>query len=166
MFLGISSLILASVIDTVFVGWLGTSELAVISFAFPFMMVVMSLTMGLGVGVTSIMSRTLGGGDREKSLTIGTHTLILATVVSITVGIAGFASASSLFAIQGAESDVLAMTVAYAQIWLLGLPFFCHPDDGWHDASSARRRAFASDHHGGWLGAAGRAGSHLDIRGG
>ena len=35
MFLGISSMIVASMIDTIYIGWIGTRELAAVSFSFP-----------------------------------------------------------------------------------------------------------------------------------
>ena len=63
MFLGISSMILASMMDTVYIGWIGTQQLAAVSFSFPVVMGLSSVSMGLGVGATSLMSRALGSGD-------------------------------------------------------------------------------------------------------
>ena len=127
MFLGISSMIVASMIDTVFVGWLGTLELAAVSFTFPLVMALSSVSMGLGIGATSIMSRTLGSGDRTRCLLIGTHTLILVTLLIAVVSVVGYASATDLFAVMGAGEDIRPISESYVRIWFLGLPFFALP---------------------------------------
>ena len=81
MFLGISSMMLASMIDTIYIGWIGTHELAAVSFSFPVVMGLSSVSMGLGVGATSVMARTLGSGDREAATLLGTHTLVLVAIL-------------------------------------------------------------------------------------
>ena len=48
MFLGISSMIIAAMIDTIYVGWIGTVELAAVSFTFPVVMALTTLPMGIG----------------------------------------------------------------------------------------------------------------------
>ena len=81
MFFGISSMILASMIDTIYIGWIGTQQLAAVSFSFPLVMGLSSVSMGLGIGATSIMSRTLGRGDRTRAYVLGTHTLLLVLIL-------------------------------------------------------------------------------------
>jgi len=127
MFLGISSMIVASMIDTVYIGWIGTRELAAVSFSFPLVMGLSSVSMGLGVGATSIMSRTLGGGDRTRSLVLGTHTLLLVAVLVLSLAVAGWFWAEPLFDILGADTVTLPYAVAYIRIWFIGLPLFALP---------------------------------------
>ena len=66
MFLGISSMIVASLIDTVYVGWIGTLELAAVSFTFPVVMAMATVSMGLGIGASSIIARVVGAGDEKN----------------------------------------------------------------------------------------------------
>ena len=106
MFLGISSMIVASMIDTVYIGWIGTVELAAVSFTFPLVMAVSSVSMGLAMGATSIMSRIVGGGDRERCLLIGTHTLILVLLLVVVISILGYVYAPVLFQWQGAGEEI------------------------------------------------------------
>ena len=127
MFLGISSMIVASMIDTVYIGRIGTVELAAVSFTFPLVMAVSSVSMGLGVGATSIMSRILGSGDRERCLLIGAHTLILVLLLIVVISILGYVYAPVLFRWQGASEEILPTTVAYVRIWFVGLPLFAIP---------------------------------------
>jgi len=127
MFLGISSMIIASMIDTVYIGWIGTVELAAVSFTFPLVMAVSSVSMGLGVGATSIMSRILGSGDRERCLLIGAHTLILVLLLIVVISVLGYVYAPVLFRWQGASDDILPITVSYVRIWFVGMPLFAIP---------------------------------------
>ena len=127
MFLGISSMIVASMIDTIYIGWIGTLELAAVSFTFPLVMAVSSVSMGLAMGATSIMSRILGGGDRARCLLIGTHTLILVFLLVVVISILGYVYAPVLFQWQGAGDEILPITVSYVRIWFVGLPLFAIP---------------------------------------
>ena len=88
MSLGIVFILAMNLIDTYYVGKLGTNELAAMSFTFPVVMVVMSATMGLGVGTTSAIARAIGGGDERLVRRLTTHALILA-VADIPAVIAG-----------------------------------------------------------------------------
>jgi len=124
MFLGISSMILASMIDTIYIGWIGTRELAAVSMSFPLVMGLSSVSMGLGVGATSIMSRTLGGGDRDRSLVLGTHTLVLVALLVVSIAVAGFVCAVPLFRGLGADAETLPLASDYIRIWFVGLPLF------------------------------------------
>lgn len=52
-----------NLVDTFFVGQLGTNELAAISFTFPVVLIGGSLAMGLGVGTAAVVSRAIGEGN-------------------------------------------------------------------------------------------------------
>ncbi len=127
MFLGISSMIVASMIDTVYIGRIGTPELAAVSFSFPLVMALSSVSMGLGVGATSIMSRALGGGDRSRTLLLGTHTLLLVGLLVLSLAIAGWLWSVELFELLGADAQILPLAVGYIDIWFIGLPLFALP---------------------------------------
>ena len=127
MFLGISSMMLASMIDTIYIGWIGTRELAAVSFSFPVVMGLSSVSMGLGIGATSLMARTLGRGDRAGSLLVGTHTLVLVALLVLTLAALGLWWRTAFFAWLGADADTLPLVDAYMRIWLIGLPLFALP---------------------------------------
>jgi putative MATE family efflux protein len=127
MFLGISSMILASMIDTIYIGWIGTQQLAAVSFSFPVVMALSSVSMGLGMGATSIMSRTLGGGDRTRTYVFGTHTLLLVGVLVATLSISGWLFGAQLFRAMGADAVILPLVTAYMNVWFIGLPLFALP---------------------------------------
>lgn len=127
MFLGISSMIVASMIDTVYIGWIGTRELAAVSFSFPVVMGLTSVTMGLGIGATSIMARSIGGGNRGASFTLGTHTLVLVMLVVVSLAVGGRWAGPWLFTRMGADVVLLPLVLGYMDIWFFGLPLFAAP---------------------------------------
>lgn len=86
-FLGVSSMILASMIETIYIGVLGAKELAAYSFMFPVIMALTSVSMGVGIGASSVIARAEGQGQRERVRRYVTHTGIL--TVLITVALSG-----------------------------------------------------------------------------
>ncbi|MEZ5553339.1 MAG: MATE family efflux transporter [Pseudomonadales bacterium] len=127
MFLGISSMIMAAMIDTVYVGWIGTLELAAVSFTFPLVMALTTLPMGIGVGAASIIARVVGEGDRLRVRRLSTNALLLVAVLVATLTGITMWAIEPLFVLLGAEDDILPIAVMYMKVWLFGLPVFAIP---------------------------------------
>lgn len=124
MTLGFVSIMTASLIETIYIGVLGTNQLAAISFTFPLVMLLQGVSMGLAIGASSVVARAMGSGDREKARRLITHCFVLVTVVIICLAVIAYLLLESFFTLLGAGPEVLPLTVAYSKIWLLGLPFF------------------------------------------
>lgn len=127
MFLGISSMIVAAMIDMVYVGWLGTRELAAVSFTFPVVMALSTLPMGIGIGAASIIARIVGAGDEARVRRLSADALMLVGVIVVTLAILGYVFVEPLFALLGADESTLPLSVAYMKIWFFGLPAFAVP---------------------------------------
>lgn len=127
MLLGISSMMIASLIDTYYVGQIGTIELAALTLTFPLVMGFSSLSMGFGIGATSIISRTVGAGDWAKAQRIATHTLILVIGFVSVLTVVGYAFAESIFVMLNAREELLSIAVNYTYITLLGVPILAVP---------------------------------------
>jgi Na+-driven multidrug efflux pump len=78
MILGMVSFMAASLVETIYIGWVGTEELAALSFTFPVVMVLQGIAMGLGVGAASVVARSIGAGDKEGVRRVVTHSFLLA----------------------------------------------------------------------------------------
>jgi putative MATE family efflux protein len=124
MFMGFSAMTIAQLIETIYLGQLGTDELAAISFTFPVVMVLQSVAMGLGVGASSIIARTTGAGDREQVRRLVSHCLILVVILVVLLAGLGLAFASPVFGLLGASGHILELVTRYMNIWFLGLPLF------------------------------------------
>ena len=127
MFLGISSMFTASLIDTIYVGWLGSAELAAVSFSFPLIMGLTTLSMGIGVGGASIIARLAGGGDKAPIRSLSTHALLLAALLATILSIGLYFSQGPVFRVLGADAEILSLIRTYISIWMFGLPFFVLP---------------------------------------
>ena len=127
MLLGISSMMIASLIDAYYVGQIGTTELAALTLTFPLVMGFSSLSMGFGIGATSIISRTVGSGDWATAQRIATHTLILVIGFVSVLSILGFVFAESIFVALNASKDLFPIAVKYTYIMLIGVPILAVP---------------------------------------
>jgi len=124
MTLGFVSIMSASLIETVYIGIVGTEELAAISFTFPLVMLLQGVSMGLGIGASSVVARAMGSGDREKARRLISHAFVLVMGVIVGIGVIAWFVLEPFFSLLGAGPEVLPLAVSYMKIWLLGLPFF------------------------------------------
>jgi len=127
-FLGISSMILASMIETIYIGILGARELAAYSFMFPVIMALTSISMGVGIGASSLIARAEGEGNREQVKKLATHTVFLTLALTLVLSFSTYFYLEFFYAAMGAEGEVLQLVVAYAEIWVVfGLVSFTIP---------------------------------------
>ena len=66
MMVGLISVMGANLIEAIYIGRVGTQALAALSFTFPLIMLFQGISMGLAVGASSVVARTLGAGNREE----------------------------------------------------------------------------------------------------
>ncbi|MBP1558529.1 MAG: MATE family efflux transporter [Oscillospiraceae bacterium] len=69
---------LYNIVDSIFVAQLGESALTAVTLAFPIQMLQMSVAVGTGVGLNSLISRRLGEGNREAADRAASHGIVLA----------------------------------------------------------------------------------------
>lgn len=103
MMFGILGMSIFNIMDTLFVGRLGTVELAALSFTFPVVLVVSSVSHGLGVGMTAAVSKAAGGNNRTKLKNIITWGLGLSVLIVILVVIFSQLTIEPLFRALGAD---------------------------------------------------------------
>jgi putative MATE family efflux protein len=127
MLVGILAIVLFNVVDTFWVGQLGARELAAMSYTFPVVMVVMSVSMGIGLGTTAVVARAIGHGDRGKVRRLTTDALVLANGMVVLVALLGLATIDPLFALLGAEPATVALVREYMVPWYLGVGLLVIP---------------------------------------
>ncbi len=127
-FLGVSSMIMASMIETVYIGILGAKELAAYSFMFPVIMALTSVSMGVGIGASSVIARAEGEGDRERVKRVATHTVFLTLALTLTLSVCVYPLLDMLYGAMGAEGEVRELVVQFAEVWVVyGLITFTLP---------------------------------------
>ena len=127
MSLALSAMMLVGLIDAFWLGQLSTNALAAVSFAFPVMFAVMSISIGLSAGTIAAISRVASAGDHSRLQRLATDAVLLAAVLVVIVSIVGVILTRPLFALMGAEGEILDLVTTYAQIWFIGNLFVVAP---------------------------------------
>ena len=127
MVMGIFAIVSTTLVDTYYISLLGTDELAAISFAFTISFAVFSLILGLGVGASSVISRTIGSGDMQSVRRITLHCLAAGGFFSVILTIIGLTFQDDVFRLMGAKDHILDLTLQYMDIWFYGIIFVTLP---------------------------------------
>lgn len=109
-----------NIVDTYFVGKLGTDELAAMGFTFPVVMMVGCVYHGLGGGVMTPVAQLLGGGRRDQAARMVTSGILLFTLIGLTISFAGVALIDPVFQRLGAKAELMPMIRQYMKIWYWG----------------------------------------------
>lgn len=127
MVLGMAAVIMFNVVDTFYVGRLGARELAAMSFTFPIVFFAMSIAIGMGIGVTSVISRVMGQGDVATVRRLTTDGLFLANGIVAVVAIGGLLTIRPLFSALGASPEIVELIRQYMIPWYIGIGFIVIP---------------------------------------
>jgi putative MATE family efflux protein len=127
MMLGMIALISYNLADTYFVGQIGTMELAAISFTFPVNFIVGAITMGIGIGTSSVVARLFGAQKREEAERVTLHAILLGVAIGACVVALGLATIEPVFRALGADNTTLPIIVSYMSIYYYGGIFLVLP---------------------------------------
>ena len=119
MIYGMVLLMTFNLVDTFFIGLLGTQPLAAISFTFPITFTVISLTIGLGIGTSAVIAKALGKGNDESAKNSGTAAIYLAAIVVGILSFIGYLFTDEIFLLLGASEALLPIIHEYMDIWFI-----------------------------------------------
>ena len=122
--MGLVTVMGANLIETIYVSLLGTDELAALGFTFPLVMLLQSMTMGLGVGASSVVARKIGADERVQATSIISHSLLITVMFVGIVSLLVSSTLSEIFNLLGAEKNIKSMALEFMEVWFYGLPFF------------------------------------------
>lgn len=107
------------IVDTIFVGSLGTDALAAMTISQPIMLIFIAIESGTGMGSASLIARRLGAGRPEEA------SRVLCIAISLTIGLGGLMTALCLPSLNwilkglGATSGVLPLARSYISILVI-----------------------------------------------
>jgi putative MATE family efflux protein len=127
MILGIGAMVAFNLTDTFFVGRLGPTELAALSFTFPIVLIVNSIAIGIGIGASAVISRAIGRGENDEVRRLSTDSLTLAVSIVAVFIVIGFLTIDPIFRRLGATDNVLPFIRQYMRIWYMGMIFVVVP---------------------------------------
>ncbi|HIE38130.1 MAG TPA: MATE family efflux transporter [Anaerolineales bacterium] len=109
------------VLDTYWVGQLGSAALAAVTISITIRWVVNSLANGLGIGGMAVVARRVGERNRAAAEHATWQTILLGFIVSLGLGGLGLALARPLLVLLGAGTDVLPLGLAYLRVAFGGM---------------------------------------------
>lgn len=122
MIIGAAAMMSIGLIDSYFIGKLGSTQLAAISFIFPVTVAITSLGVGLMVGINSVVARAIGEGDMEKAARRANLGLVVSISLGLLVGLALFALCDPLFRLMQAPPELREYINLYMRPFALGFP--------------------------------------------
>ncbi|MCX6012827.1 MAG: MATE family efflux transporter [Chloroflexi bacterium] len=108
-----------NIVDTVYVGRLGTGALAAMTISNPIMMIFMAIETGTAVGAASLISRRFGAGKHEEASRIASITATLAILIGILTAAVCLPTMNGLLRLFGANDAVLPMAKSYLSILVI-----------------------------------------------
>ena len=127
MIFGMITLMMFNLVDTFFIGLLGTKPLAAVSFTFPVTFTVISLAIGLGIGTSAVIGRALGSNKLDEARFDGSIALMIAIVMVCILSFSGYLFIEPIFKLLGAGEQVLPLIHDYMSIWFIGSIFLITP---------------------------------------
>lgn len=112
-----------NIVDTIFIGRLGIDELAAVSLSFPIDYFMISLILGLAVGITSLIARKIGAGDKEGADNIAEHALAISFIIAGIFTFLGTIFGPVLYFFFSPNSNVAFLMKEYMSILFLGSVF-------------------------------------------
>ena len=108
-------------IETYFVGKLGTDALAGVALVFPVVMLMQMMSAGaMGGGISSAIARALGGGRRADADALALHALAIALLFGLAFTLAMLGGGRWLYAAMGGSGASLAAALTYSSVVFSG----------------------------------------------
>ncbi|HSP83038.1 MAG TPA: MATE family efflux transporter [Gillisia sp.] len=122
--IGILVMSLNILVDTIFVGnWIGSIAIAAINVVLPISFFIAALGMAIGIGGSSVISRALGGADKEKARKTFGNQITLTLLLTISMVSLGLFYVDSLIPTFGGKGEIFEPAKIYYTIVLYGVPF-------------------------------------------
>ncbi|MDA0977462.1 MAG: MATE family efflux transporter [Proteobacteria bacterium] len=130
MLLGITANIGAALVEAYYLSQVGTAALAAYSFTFPVTGALMSLSLGISIGLSSVLARTVGQGDEDGVQRLASDGITLVAVVMTSMCLLGWLTIEPLFLLLGADETTLPLIVEYMSVYFVSMVFMAIPSIG------------------------------------
>ena len=111
----------SQILDTLWIGKLGSAALAAVTISITIRWVLNSLANGLGIGGMAVVARRMGERDQAAAKHAAWQTILLGIIISTLLGGLGLLVARPILVLLGADAEVLPLGLSYLRITLAGL---------------------------------------------
>ncbi len=111
-------------VDAIFVGRaVGPYALGGLGIAFPFQLIVVAISVMLGVGSASVISRALGAGNRARAVRTVGNAISLSFLTGLSFVVISYAALDRIIVLFGATDEIAFYAREYLLIIIGGTPF-------------------------------------------
>src|ERR1700690_2372491 len=108
-------------VETYFIGKLGTDALAGVALVFPLLMLMQMMSAGaMGGGISAAIARALGAGRRADADALALHALVIALLFGVAFMVIVLASGDWLYGAMGGSGASLAAALTYSRVVFTG----------------------------------------------
>ena len=111
---------LFAVVDIYFVSRLGDAAMAGVALTESVLALIYTIAIGLSIGVTALVARRIGEGDRDGAARGAAQAILLGLLLAVAFGVAGVVYAPDVLRLMGADDTVVATGLPYTRIMLAG----------------------------------------------
>lgn len=110
---------LYNVVDTMFVSGLGKSALTALSLAFPVQNLLIAVSVGTGVGVNALLSKSLGEKNYERANKTADNGIFLSLLSMVVIMLLGIFASRAYFSSFGSSAQVVEYGTQYLSICMI-----------------------------------------------
>ena len=110
---------LYNVVDSIYVSQISESAVTALSLAFPVQNMQIGFAVGIGVGINSLLSKSLGQGDQEAANRTAGNGMILMFIVTVAFMLFGIFGVRPYYEIQSTVTETVEGGIAYTRICCL-----------------------------------------------
>jgi putative MATE family efflux protein len=114
-------MMLGPIIDMVWIGKLGSADMAGVGISGIVVSLINSLIMGLFTGLRAMVARFVGSGDKEQANRVAQQAFVIGAALSLVMAAIGQLFATSIMNLWQLEPDVIAAGATYMRIELIGM---------------------------------------------
>ena len=110
---------LYNVVDSIYVSQISESAVTALSLAFPVQNMQIGFAVGIGVGINSLLSKSLGEKNQEAANLAAGNGMILMFIVTVAFMIFGLVGVRPYYEVQSAVAETVEGGIAYTRICCL-----------------------------------------------
>lgn len=120
--IGILVMSLNMIVDTIFLGrWIGPLAISAITVVLPVTFFIGSIGLAIGIGGSSVLSRALGSGNKDKALRVFGNQITLTLLSAGGLATAGLLFQNYLIEFFGADDSFKQLALTYYRIVMYGI---------------------------------------------
>lgn len=112
-----------NIVDTIFVGRIGTEAIGAVTIAFPLFMIVSAIGLAFGIGSASFISRLLGEDNKKMANQVSATSIITTFIIGIVFAAFGLYYLRPILRLFGATDAIMPYAVNYTAIIIIGSIF-------------------------------------------